>query len=84
MVWKPSTAQLETIAELTHARMGVARTAAAVGVTEAEFTAWVNRLVASREAPPVEVPFVIRPPREREARLTADRVFDRPEQAAAE
>ena len=54
MVWKPTTRQLEIIADLGHVRTSSARIAEALGIEEAEFRAWTCRLVATRE--PVEIP----------------------------
>jgi hypothetical protein len=54
MPFKPSTAQLELLAELEMARMPVALIANRLGVDLATFKAWTARLYASRdfEEPP--------------------------------
>ena len=76
MAWKPSTRQIEIVDQYLHARMSPARIAAALGIAEAEFTSWAGRLIATREVPPIEVPMIFPAPREREARITADRDFE--------
>jgi uncharacterized protein YjcR len=49
MSFKPTTAQLELLAELEMARMPVAVIANRLGVDEATFKAWTARLDASRD-----------------------------------
>jgi hypothetical protein len=51
MTWQPTTRDLETIAELGHARAPMDKIAAELGISPAEFSAWTGRLVAAR-APP--------------------------------
>ncbi|MFZ0494981.1 MAG: hypothetical protein WBE80_09320 [Methylocella sp.] len=50
MPFKPTTAQLETIAELATARMPVALIAGRLGIDPASFKAWTARLDAVRKA----------------------------------
>ena len=49
MTFRPSTADLELIAELVVARATTAQIAAAVGVELDEFREWCQRLAAARE-----------------------------------
>jgi hypothetical protein len=62
--WKPTIAQLETIAEMSHAKVPVEAIARAVGLSPRAFLAWQARLAnaAAREvakpAPAVPVPEV--------------------------
>jgi hypothetical protein len=48
MNWKPDKRQLDLVADMGNARMPAASIALALGVTEAEFSAWTERLVATR------------------------------------
>jgi hypothetical protein len=47
--WKPTTRQLETIADFSNARMPAEAIARILGIPEAQFRAWTARLVAARE-----------------------------------
>jgi hypothetical protein len=86
MTWKPTLAQLETIADMSHARAPVAAMASAVGLSPEAFIAWRRRLLVAvrveeaAEAPPYAMPDK---PAVSEApaipRIVADRVFERPE-----
>ena len=49
-LFKPSTRQLETIAECVAARMSPVATAAALGIPESDFVAWGRRLADARAA----------------------------------
>jgi len=50
MNWKPTTRQLETLAELAIARAPVAVMAAALGLTPEAFVAWRRRSLAAARA----------------------------------
>ena len=81
MTFSPTTRDLELIASLAHARAPVARIAAAIGISELEYSAWCQRLALGRAW---REPLVIsaRPERRLPERLRvrADRLF---EQASA-
>ena len=83
MTWRPTTAQLETIAELGNARMPVTRIAEALGVTPEVFTLWAARLARGRayeepEPPPMPItPRYCEPP----VRIAAERLFEKSEAA---
>ena len=76
--WKPNTHDLELIAELGNARMPTAAIAAALGIDEAEFAAWANRLAAVRgmniEEPPM--PIMGSWHRELPVRIAAERLIE--------
>jgi hypothetical protein len=82
MTWKPTLAQLETIADMSHARAPVAAMAAAVGLSPEAFIAWRRRSLAAVRAeearhakpepiPPKPVVAAVSP------RVVADRAFER-------
>jgi len=48
-MWRPTTAELEVIADATTARIPIARLAARLGVTEDAFAEWAKRIAS---APP--------------------------------
>ena len=48
MNWKPDKRQLDLIADMGNARMRANSIALALCITEAEFSAWTERLVAAR------------------------------------
>ena len=77
MAWKPSTRQIEIVDQYLHARMSPARIAAALGIDEAEFTAWAARLAATRDIVPIEAPLLIPELGVHEARMAADRLFEK-------
>jgi hypothetical protein len=90
MNWKPSTEQLLTIAEFGHARAPVAKIAAALGVSEDEYSTWTKRLVATRTLSVDErermlyQPRSIQDLRREHARMQGERLFERePEEGAA-
>jgi len=71
----PTTAQLETIATLINARASSERIAAALGISEAEFSAWGARLMAGRafdESPTPQPPA----PEAVTPQTVAERVFE--------
>jgi hypothetical protein len=71
-----TTRDLELIAVLAHARAPVARIAAALGISEPEYSAWLQRLALGRTwREPVLLP--ARPVRKapKSPRIVADRVF---------
>jgi hypothetical protein len=83
-MWKPTTRQLETVADM--ACMPSGRIAAALGISLEVFTGWVSRLEAVRaldpEAvdrllyPPKPVAVKAPPPRQHDARVIAERMFE--------
>jgi hypothetical protein len=78
--WKPTTRQLETIADMGNARAPVDRIAAALGIKPEEFMAWTGRLAATRTLD-VDALYRAPPPpscRHEKAtpRVIADRVFE--------
>jgi hypothetical protein len=84
MSFKPTTAQLELLAELELARMPVALIANRLGVDCATFKAWTARLKAGRDKvePPESAADIFRKlcpgraQREQEPRVVADRIFE--------
>jgi hypothetical protein len=84
MPFKPTPAQLETIAELQTARMPRALIADRLGVDQATFKAWAARLDAARDyveptesiADILRKLFPDRSQREHESRMVADRMFE--------
>ena len=64
MTSKPTMCQLETIAELGNARAPAARIAEALNVLPEAFTAWVGRLIATRELDEAAVTSLSTPVRE--------------------
>jgi hypothetical protein len=79
MTWQPTTRDLETIATLGHARAPVAKICAALGLSEAEFSAWAGRLALGRvwsAMPPIPVAKAPEPTEPRLARIVADRLFE--------
>ena len=84
MPFKPTTAQLETIAELLTARMPMALMADRLGIDQAIFRAWAARLDAHRDyvEPTPGFDDILRkvcPDRanhEQEPRVVADRMFE--------
>jgi hypothetical protein len=79
MIWKPNTHQLEAIAVLGHARATVGKIAAALGITEAEFSAWAGRLALGRAwsvLPPIPVAKVVPPLAPLDPRIRAQRLFE--------
>jgi hypothetical protein len=81
MSFKPTTAQLELLAELEMARMPVAVIADRLGVDGAVFKAWTARLDASRdfEEPQPSSAKIMRKPlvkREHELLVIAERMFE--------
>jgi hypothetical protein len=89
MTWKPTLTQLETIAEMIGARAPTAAMASAVGLSLDKFVMWRQRSLAAvraEEARLAEAEMV--PPKPAVAavspRVVADRVFERPEDAATE
>ena len=77
MIFEPTTHDLELIASLSIARAPVARIAAAVNLSEAEFSAWCARLALGRAwHEPVAIP----PKRERRVperlKVRAERYFE--------
>jgi hypothetical protein len=82
MRFKPTVEQLCTIADMTVARMTPDLMANRIGVSADDFGAWRLRMVAAAHAEEASY----RPPRlpmppERGARMTAEGVFELPEQA---
>jgi hypothetical protein len=77
MTWKPTLAQLETIADMSHARAPVAAMASAVVLSPEAFIAWRRRSLAAvraeeaRHAKPEPVVAAVSP------RVVADRAFER-------
>jgi hypothetical protein len=70
-----TTRDLELIAIMAHARAPVARIAAALGISEPEYSAWLQRLALGRAyVAPVTIP--ARPVRKVPARLRAERFFE--------
>ena len=72
-----TTAQLEIIATLSHARAPAAQICEALGISEAEFAAWHQRLAMGRSyVEPVSIPS--KPVRQLPERLRfrAERIFE--------
>ena len=55
--WRPTLADLELIAEASHARLPIAVLAGKLGGSEVVFTAWARRLAAAKEPPEPEPDF---------------------------
>ena len=69
--------QLETVAVMLHARAPVARIAAALGISEAEFSAWAARLALGRAwCEPVTIPARPVPKVPKSPRIVAERIFE--------
>jgi transposase-like protein len=64
-MWKPTTRQLELIAEMAHGGMAPDRIAAALGISPGVLTAWVSRLEAVRALSPEDVEMLLYPPKPR-------------------
>jgi len=82
MNWKADKRQLDLVADMGNARMPAASIALALGITEAEFSAWTERLVATRSmdayalmypAPPPAAPWVSQ---RATGRIIAERAFE--------
>jgi hypothetical protein len=84
MIWRPTVAQLCTIAELRHARAPVESIARELHITAEDFIAWWQALMAAasdeaaRLQRPEPEPLSRREPVERQAPMTAARLFEMP------
>ena len=75
MNFRPTPKQLELIS-LTHARAPVDKICAALGITEADFSAWAGRLAVGRAwsaLPPAAAPEPVAPV---DPRIRAQRLFE--------
>jgi hypothetical protein len=84
MTWKPTLAQLETIADMSHARAPVAAMARAVGLSPEAFIDWRQRCMMALStafeeaiANPEPKPVVAAPV---SPRIVAERAFERPDE----
>jgi hypothetical protein len=91
MNWRPTLSQLELIADMSHARLPPASMAAAVGLCETEFIGWrMACLKATRdEENAAQIRYAVEPaepvrPIPEGPRIVADRMFEQPEEEAAE
>ena len=82
MTFRPTISQLETIAELSHARAPVADIAREPHITAHDFIEWRQAMMAaaSDEAARLrrQEPVPLREPPERPAQMTAARLFEMP------
>jgi hypothetical protein len=77
VTFEPTNRDLELIVVMSHARAPVARIAAVLGISEAEFAAFADRLaMGRRHVEPVAIPARPVPVVPKSPRIVAERIFE--------